>query len=124
MRKNLRRQKAKSLCLKKRIMPMSYNISKIEYSNIGELLYSGELDNGPASASIYPTVAAGSVENPVTTTITVKASLAKGAHAINSATVCVEGKVPGSSPVYITSDQNLNYSAVNITLDSGITLGL
>ena len=25
---------------------MSYNISKIEYSNIGELLYSGELDNG------------------------------------------------------------------------------
>lgn len=85
---------------------------------------SGELDNGPASASIYPTVAAGSVENPVTTTITVKASLAKGAHAINSATVCVEGKVPGSSPVYITSDQNLNYSVVTITLDSGITLGL
>lgn len=34
------------LCRKKRVLQMSYNISRIEYSDIGEVLYSGELENG------------------------------------------------------------------------------
>lgn len=33
-------------CRKKRILQMSYNIVKTEYSDIGEILYTGELENG------------------------------------------------------------------------------
>lgn len=83
----------------------------------------GELDNGSASASISPWISAGSTDNPVKSSVTVKADLPKGALSFKNATVCVEGKVPGDRAVSISSDQNFSYSIVDIVLDSGITLG-
>lgn len=84
---------------------------------------SGELDNGPASASISPWISAGSSEAPVKSSVVVKANLPKGALSFKNATICVEGKVTGREPASITAEQNFSYNIVDITLDSGITLG-
>lgn len=83
----------------------------------------GELDNGPAYASISSWISAGSTDNPVKSSVVVKADLSKGALSFKNATVCLEGKVSGDRPVSISPEQNFNYSIVDIILDSGITLG-
>lgn len=84
-------------------------------------------DGTPGTVTLNPEVAAGTVESPATTDITIKSDLSAGLSDVKEAVVRIHGRVPAekfSDPVTLNANQNFQITLKDIDVKLGVNYEL